>query len=123
MLWNWNTVDACFLSADWQIRSSGTFAALCIGVIFLVVLLEGLRRAVKEYDRYLRRSYHTRNAVVTGSSNVEAIPTSIAVGVRKSVSRLGEPSSAGPGTPGVLPQATRALLHTLQFAVAYFIML
>ena len=55
MLWNWNTVDACFISSTWKITSAGMFAGSCIGVILLVMFLELLRRCVKEFDRYLLR--------------------------------------------------------------------
>jgi len=33
MLWNWYSLDACFLSHAWQITSHAAFAATCIGVI------------------------------------------------------------------------------------------
>lgn len=55
MLWNWYTIDACFLTSSWHIRSSGAFAGSCIGVILLVIALEFLRRFGKEYDRSLLR--------------------------------------------------------------------
>ena len=101
MLWNWNTVNACFISSTWQITSRGMFAGSCIGVVLLVVVLEMLRRAVKEYDRYLVRRH------------LAARPDDAAKG-----------ACAAPGfRPTVLQQAVRALLHMAQFAVAYFVML
>src|ERR1700679_2420036 len=57
MLWNWYTIDACFLSSSWHITSHGMLAGSCIGVICLVLLLEFLRRSVKEYDRFLVRQH------------------------------------------------------------------
>ncbi|KAK3997533.1 Ctr copper transporter family-domain-containing protein [Cladorrhinum sp. PSN332] len=53
MLWNWNTLNACFLSKKFQIKSAGGMAAMCICVLLIAFILEGLRRAVKEYDRHL----------------------------------------------------------------------
>src|SRR5438128_1500329 len=98
MLWNWYTIDSCFLASSWKITSTGAFAGSwyattrvlqfpfqshraaleifsltlrpsahdalgqansradifhSIGVVFLVVSLELLRRGVKEYDRFL----------------------------------------------------------------------
>lgn len=53
MLWNWYTVDSCFISSTWHITSKGKFAGSCIGVICLVVVLEALRRMQREYDRFL----------------------------------------------------------------------
>ncbi|KAF2274001.1 Ctr copper transporter [Westerdykella ornata] len=123
MLWNWYTVDSCFLSRSWHVTSKGMFAGSCIGVILLVICLEFLRRAGKEYDRHLLAQHN-------GSS----------VGQVSSTSSLTTPDGKGAGSsaqgacptvavanqtfrPNVLQQAIRALLHMLQFAVAYFIML
>ncbi|KAF4589096.1 Ctr copper transporter [Ophiocordyceps camponoti-floridani] len=55
MLWNWYTIDACFLSPGWHIRNGGMFAATCLGVIALVVFVELLRRLGKEYDAFILR--------------------------------------------------------------------
>jgi hypothetical protein len=101
MLWNWYTVDSCFIASSWHITSKGMFAGSCIGVILLVMALEFLRRSVKEYDRYLIRTHMVAHAdKATGS------PVPVA-GFR----------------PNVFQQAVRAFLHMVQFAVAYFIML
>jgi copper transporter 1 len=97
------------------------FAGSCIGVILLVMSLELLRRAVKEYDVHLVRKHAT-------STTTEVV--SAAVLAREGYhSKSREPDSATiilPADgfrPSVLEQALRALLHTVQFAVAYFIML
>ncbi|KAI4173538.1 MAG: hypothetical protein LQ343_002876 [Gyalolechia ehrenbergii] len=137
MLWNWYTVDSCFISRTWRITSKGMFAGSCIGVICLVICLEGLRRAQREYDAYLVRQYHMQN--------IQGRPSP-----RESISKTGDieandnakhdahqisviPKSSDSGyalvakpqrlVPTVLQQAIRALIHMLQFAVAYFIML
>ena len=104
MLWNWYTIDSCFLSATWHVTSSGMFAGSCIGVILLTMSLEFLRRCVKEYDRYLVRSHR---AAVCGSKTATGSPVPVPAGFR----------------PSVFQQAVRAGLHMVQFAVAYFIML
>ncbi|KAH8147703.1 uncharacterized protein LAJ45_08168 [Morchella importuna] len=54
MLWNWYTIDSCFISRSWHVRSTAMFAGSCIGVFLLVLLLEFLRRAQREYDRYIQ---------------------------------------------------------------------
>src|SRR3569833_2606586 len=118
MLWNWYTVDTCFISSTWHNRSSGAFAGSCIGTILQVMALELLRRSVKEYDRYLIRKHA---AAAAGSI------------ARASQADSSPPPTAKPGgaalplgggfRPSVLEQAVRALLHMLQFAVAYFILL
>jgi hypothetical protein len=53
MLWNWYTVDACFLANSWHVKSRGMFAGSVIGVFFLVIAIEAVRRAGREYDRRL----------------------------------------------------------------------
>jgi solute carrier family 31 (copper transporter), member 1 len=68
----------------------------CIGVIFLVVCLEALGRIAKEYDLHLLRKH--RGRVRTGSSEQPFWPTP-------------------------MEQAVRAIAHTMQFGVAYIIML
>jgi hypothetical protein len=118
MLWNWNTIDSCFLSSTWKITSNAVFAGSCIGVVLLVISLEMLRRAVKEYDRFLINK-HIRSQ---SQSSVLSAST-------KETSREGSPARAcatvvgGGYRPTLLEQAIRALLHMLQFAVAYFVML
>ena len=121
MLWNWETIDACFLSDSWQIKSRGAFAGLCIGTVFLVILLELLRRASKIYDRYLIREHVRKTsalaaAVVNGSSET----AHGALIAKESAAVL---ASAVPFRPNIFQQAIRALLHTLHFALAYWIML
>lgn len=116
MLWNWYTVDSCFIARTWKITSSGMFAGSCIGVMLLVVSLEFLRRSVKEYDRYLVRKHAEYQTGVTasngakcpkGNSSMPSVSPSMSIGYR----------------PRVTEQAIRALLHVAQFAVAYFVML
>ncbi|CAK7274395.1 Copper Transporter integral membrane protein that functions in high affinity copper transport [Sporothrix epigloea] len=98
MLWNWNTIDSCFISETWHITSTGMFAGSCIGVILLVMTLEALRRSVKEYDRYLVRQYRKK-------------------------AQLTKDDTCTGFHPSIFQQAVRALLHLAQFAVAYFVML
>lgn len=131
MLWNWNTVDSCFISSSWHVTSSGMFAGSCIGVLLLVMLLELLRRMVKEYDALLVRKHSTNNS----SSSTYVAAAGTAARAQQATSESGESKDHGlnvqPVTvapsgrfrPTLLEQAVRALLHTCQFAVAYFVML
>ncbi|KAK8031601.1 hypothetical protein PG990_001335 [Apiospora arundinis] len=165
MLWNWNTVDACFLSESWQIKSAGGFAGLCIGVILLVILLEFLRRVAKFYDNHIYRAHQfravglavdgatTSSAAEEGHAGSEAaadhstgtgrtsapaaLSGSRAQNTGGAVSRssssaprqplLAKTTTGGYLAPSFMPsikqQAIRALIHTLQFAVGYWIML
>jgi copper transporter 1 len=120
MLWNWNTVDSCFIAQSWHITSPGMFAGSCIGVICLVIALEFLRRSGKEYDRYILREYQKTLAT-------RAVPASSGSSTdhSKNGATLLTRAATTPTTfrPTVLQQAIRALLHMLAFAVAYFVML
>lgn len=62
MLWNWYTIDSCFLAESWHVGSNGAFAASCIGTILLVIILEALRRVGKEYDDWILRGFQARAA-------------------------------------------------------------
>ncbi|KAJ5933454.1 hypothetical protein N7454_005783 [Penicillium verhagenii] len=66
MLWNWYTIDACFLSKTWHIRSKGAFAGSCIGTILLVMVLEALRRAGREYEACILRRARLRHLYLSG---------------------------------------------------------
>jgi copper transporter 1 len=116
MLWNWNTVDSCFLASSWKITSNGVFAGSCIGVVLLTISLEMLRRGVKEYDRFLVNK-HLKSLTVIPIRSSKA-------GSDDGSPARNCPSVVGQGyRPTILEQAIRALLHMTQFAVAYFIML
>ena len=124
MLWNWYTIDSCFISSTWRITSNGVFAGSCIGVILLVMSLEMLRRAVKEYDRYLIRK-HLSSAVAAPASPSPAGSVQGDGSSNKAVGAAAVVAACAPQTfrPNIFEQAIRALLHMLQFAVAYFVML
>lgn len=137
MLWNWYTIDACeqllpvslftstdtffpgFLSSQWHITSSGMMAGSCIGVILLVMSLELLRRASREYDGYIIRQHQAANPPTStrGPSETDSdnkTPTAQATAC---------PAPRVSFKPSLLQQLVRSTLHMLQFAVAYFVML
>jgi copper transporter 1 len=96
------------------------FAGSCIGVILLVILLEFLRRAGKEYDRYIVKQYADSHAPATAvaSSASSDHDTNKAPAATAACAAIAQKFR-----PNVFQQAVRALLHMLQFAVAYFVML
>ncbi|GMM31103.1 high-affinity Cu transporter [Martiniozyma asiatica (nom. inval.)] len=51
MLWNWYTIDACFISKSWHVKSSHMFAGTCIGVFFWVLAYCWYHRCIVEFDR------------------------------------------------------------------------
>jgi copper transporter 1 len=102
------------------------FAGSCIGVILLVIALEALRRAGKEYDRYIVAQ--NLKTITSGSpAVVSSASSSNGVDGSKDPIAHAAPTRAAAAPqrfrPTVLQQAVRALLHMLQFAVAYFVML
>ncbi|RYP48748.1 hypothetical protein DL768_005405 [Monosporascus sp. mg162] len=123
MLWNWETIDACFLSDKWRIRSHGAFAGLCIGVILMVVLLEALRRASKLYDRRLI-SQHKRTIAMAAVHDNKHDSGEATKGSGSLIAKSHRPFGTNvPFRPNLWQQVVRALLHMLQFALAYWIML
>ncbi|KAF9879503.1 AAA family ATPase [Colletotrichum karsti] len=127
MLWNWDTVDACFLSSSWQIRNGGMMAASCIGVVLLVVVLEVLRLMSKKYDAMIISQMRRRgNAILSANSS----PTAYNDG---DAAKEGCPRTAA--VPALAPrkvvvmrvspvqQILRAVLHAVTFGVAYIVML
>lgn len=97
-------------------------AGSCIGVICLVIVLEALRRASREYDAYIIRAYAAAHPPPAGPARVSNDSDSD----NKSPATV--ETSAAPVfnrgfTPNLFQQIIRALLHMLQFAVAYFVML
>ena len=128
MLWNWETVDSCFLSSSWHVRSNGAFAGSCIGVIFLVLSLELLRRAQREFDRYLLRQNRSQLTSMgsRGSSSDEsneAGATSTSKNASSSIKVLGARSTDYVSHLKLWQQAVRSFLFMMQFAVGYFVML
>ena len=95
------------------------FAGSCIGVILLVLTLEFLRRAGKEYDRYIIAQY--KESLPSPSPSV----SSARDGAKGAVAVAAPALARAPSRfrPSAVQQVVRALLHMLQFAVAYFVML
>ncbi|KAI1415121.1 Ctr-domain-containing protein [Hypoxylon sp. FL1857] len=121
MLWNWETINACFLSDSWHIKSNGGFAGLCIGVVLLVMLLELLRRVTQIYDQHLIHQHRkTKDALAATAVNSSSDTANGALIVKENAPVL---NSAVSFRPHVWQQAIRAFLHTLHFALAYWIML
>ncbi|KKY19691.1 putative ctr copper transporter family protein [Diplodia seriata] len=143
MLWNWYTIDSCFIARSWHVRSAGAFAGSCVGVILLVVALEGLRRAQRELDRYFRRINNGTGASAASTTDAASAATREEAGGGSSASSSGTGGgsgkggfaaavtgrgAAGRGMPVMGPlkwwqQLVRSALFMVQFAVGYFVML
>ncbi|KAG5974849.1 hypothetical protein E4U55_007998 [Claviceps digitariae] len=113
MLWNWYTIDACFLTSSWHITTKAMFAGTCIGVILLVIVVELTRRLGKEYDAFLLRQFQreaTRRAHLDSRNSSDK-------GFTSSSSQVFQIRAS------ILQQLARAVLHALTFGVAYVVML
>ncbi|KAF0316515.1 Copper transport protein ctr4 [Colletotrichum sp. SAR11_59] len=114
MLWNWYTVDACFLAESWQIKNAGMFAASCIGVGLLTVFLEVFRRLGKEYDALVQRQFQARAAELQAR-------------IPKETNCCDPPAVVAPQTlvfrASPLQQFIRSIIHAATFGLAYIVML
>ena len=106
------------------------FAGSCIGVICLVISLEFLRRVQREYDGYLGR--RNRKVFAAASSHADQSPSSSSGDVRQGKRDVVDavlPETSTVRRPYInratlfQRQFVRALIHMLQFGVAYFVML
>lgn len=133
MLWNWYTINSCFLARSWHVTTRGQFAGTCIGVVCIGVLVELVRRLQREYDRYLLRTFAMRNnamraAASAGSDDSLAATKNNLPAIQYVLQdpifpTLRSNPNALHYTPSILAQAVRAGLYLLQYAGAYFIML
>ncbi|KAK0628364.1 Ctr copper transporter [Bombardia bombarda] len=105
MLWNWYTIDSCFLASGWHNRSQGAFAASCIGVILMVVALEAIRRLGKMYDERILRQFRRKAAQARHSKAAEAHNPAY-----NSTSDIGNP---GTGTKNVTPPPQPPMQHIM----------
>ena len=138
------TYSAGFIASSWRITSNGVFAGSCIGVVALVCALEFLRRLSREFDRYIVTGSIGGVLVpfmarpLPAATQVKHINHVVSKNGNRVTERSGEGSQSsndnvddmqGPSTPirlnrpTVLQQLVRAVLHMLQFGLAYFIML
>ncbi|ETI28752.1 hypothetical protein G647_01203 [Cladophialophora carrionii CBS 160.54] len=112
MLWNWYTIDTCFLAQSWHVRSQGAFAASCVGVALLAVSIEFMRRVGKEYDTAILAQFQRR--VAARAADLKTTNSSEGCG--------SEPQFViFRATP--LQQLVRAVIHAVTFGVAYIVML
>lgn len=96
MLWNWYTINTCFLSASWHVASNGAFAASCLGALLLVMAMEALGRLGKEFDAWVLRGFQAQAAAVSHhNSAVSPFPSSFAQTVVTTALPVKNDSSGG----------------------------
>lgn len=98
------------------------FAGSCIGVLLLVMTLEALRRASREYDAYIVRS-HQQSIGSPQPSSADLSANSGTANKTPSTQLTTPLLQPTTFTPTLIQQLIRSLLHMAQFALAYFVML
>ncbi|KAL6860039.1 Copper Transporter integral membrane protein that functions in high affinity copper transport [Amphichorda felina] len=116
MLLNYDTIDACFITADWKITSSGMFAAMCLFAFLLATMIEMMGRLARDYDRRIAKKYVDRLAAAERRGGENATVTTAGAPAQILV-------EIPPFCPHIGQLAMRAILHATQFTVAYFVML
>ncbi|KAI0449362.1 ctr copper transporter [Xylaria acuta] len=114
MLWNWNTIGACFFAESWQIKTQGAMAATCIGVFLLAIMLEFVRRVGKEYDQLILRQFqqHVDSRAAMARLNEDC---------GSEESRMDSQAVMFRASP--IQQAIRSFIHAVAFGIAYILML
>ncbi|KAF3760032.1 hypothetical protein M406DRAFT_75399 [Cryphonectria parasitica EP155] len=136
MLWNWYTIDSCFIAESWHVGSNGAFAATCIGTVLLVMVMEALRRLGREFDDWILRSFQAGAAAATSLDLSFLTPDPLAQhqknddGSTKAASKTTitatgqmQASRAVMFRASPLQQAIRAIIHAMSLGVAYLVML
>ena len=113
-------------------RSRGAFAGTCIGVILLVISLELVRRAHREYDAWIFRQWRLANNISSstglrggsGGNSESDSPGPKGRFEDPNVRALGDTGARGMRfRPTLVQQAVRSGLYMVQFGVGYFVML
>ncbi|TFK96179.1 Ctr copper transporter [Pterulicium gracile] len=108
MLWNWYTIDACFISRQWHVRTIGQYAGTVISLFFIMIILEYFRRAAREYDRRLIAKYK-KAGIRDSQDDIAKLPTGATV--------------LKPIKPTFLEQFIRSFFYFVQFGAGYILML
>jgi copper transporter 1 len=119
MLWNWYTVDSCFLVESWHNETKAHFAGTVLGVFLLAMSVEGIRRIGRIHDRQLVAALNAakRNAKCgCGSKNAADLDSE-----SKFVKMHCRPKI--PEFPSWSQQAVRGGIYGIQFTVAFLLML
>lgn len=123
MLLNWNTINSCFLSSAFRVRSSAGFFAVCICSFLLVFFLEFLRRLQRKFDNQLRCRHHQslNNRDTKELNNLSDTEPLVERTVIRE--RVAKGRSLVVDWHVVIEQVARGLVHTMQFGISYCVML
>ncbi|GAA5822752.1 hypothetical protein JCM11251_004366 [Rhodosporidiobolus azoricus] len=111
MLWDWNWKDACFISEQWHVRSVGDYVGTIIGVFFITLSIEAVRRLGRDYDKSIKTAYYKREsrALAALAKNMDVEKEDV-----------GEPA---PFRPSTKEHLIRSAFYGVQFSAAYILML
>ncbi|EWG36334.1 hypothetical protein FVEG_14655 [Fusarium verticillioides 7600] len=159
MLWNWNTIGACFISEGWYISSAALFALTCLGALAVAMLFEFVRRVSREWERHRfardvgnprefnpqipgielgplqpaaaqpadarsARSAQPADAQPADAQPADAQPADAQPVAGRPASAIGPNNRVPPFFPSRVEHALiRSLLHVLQVAIAYGLIL
>jgi copper transporter 1 len=101
------TIDACFISRQWHVRTIGQYAGTVISLFFIMILLEFFRRAAREYDRKIIEGF--KSQAQTDSDDVSKL--------------AGGPPTLRPIKPTIMQQFIRSFFYFVQFGAGYILML
>ncbi|ABN68367.2 Copper Transporter integral membrane protein that functions in high affinity copper transport [Scheffersomyces stipitis CBS 6054] len=123
MLWNWYTIDSCFIARSWHVKSKGGFAGSCIGVFFLVVAAQWLHRFCRELDKSFVRKHLANKLASENFSSEDELERSKIGESAFCFLRCFTPVGYGDITADFFEHAVRTFLYTVEWGLSYIIML
>lgn len=140
MLWNWNTIDSCFLSNGWHVTTRGKFAGTCIGVFLWVVFLVLLGSLRQKFDNHIASNAKRRflrahdglvsNEDITSVSSVsksqssafrDAMEKNALIGGITKFATRGDSLMLDSVRPSMLEQIVRALLFAFEYSITWLL--
>ncbi|OWB61315.1 hypothetical protein B5S31_g4602 [[Candida] boidinii] len=146
MLWNWYTIDSCFIARTWHVRTRGQFAGTCIGIFLIVMGAQWLHRIGREYDlainkrRVIQKRHQLENENLTPASSAtinnteftdkvlkENYITTTMMPILETLSHSWfwnfRKRDSTQVYPNLLDHVLRGVLFTIQWLLSYIIML
>lgn len=140
MLWNWNTIDSCFLSNGWHVTTRGKFAGTCIGVFLWVVFLVLLGSLRQKFDNHIasnakRRFLRAHDGLVPSEDNSsissvsksqssafrDAMEKNALIGGITKFATRGDSLVLDSVRPSMIEQIVRALLFAFEYSVTWLL--
>ncbi|CUS20233.1 LAQU0S01e02014g1_1 [Lachancea quebecensis] len=110
MLWNWYTIDTCFIARSWRNDTKGKFAGSCIGCFLLVVAAQWLNRVSRQFDIELAKRRKLK--VIAKYNNLPNSDDTSGLSLSDSAAQALEQLLAEPGWKTSLKAVGSTLSHT-----------